>query len=179
MLSVGLASGWYKVLVMLWLVYTVTFIFCGARDETSCLMCTVWAAGDAGFRPAPTARNPKNKKKTRVAGGKKFKHYPLSYLSSMLRRPQKQHRQMVCLNIAVGPIQYASCPTSEHIHVPIREPIRALEALWRPFHPPKSMSGVWGVRQKPWDEQHAVFMKVLRLWYDRSTNSSGRSNGIH
>ena len=57
----------------------------------------------------------------------------LSYLSSMLRRPQKQHRQMVCLNMAVGPIQYTSCPTSEHIYVPIREPIRALEALCSPF----------------------------------------------
>ena len=39
--------------------------YCGARDETSCLMCTVWAAGDAGFSTAPSAQKPKKIKKSR------------------------------------------------------------------------------------------------------------------
>ena len=51
--------------------------YCGARDETSCLMCTVWAAGDAGFSTAPSAQKPKKIKKIKAeVVGKKFKHYP-------------------------------------------------------------------------------------------------------
>ena len=56
--------------------------YCGARDETSCLMCTVWAAGDAGFSTAPSAQKPKkNKKKQRLsAKSSSITHYYLHHL---------------------------------------------------------------------------------------------------
>ena len=57
--------------------YVPSPTYCGARDETSCLMCTVWAAGDAGFSTAPSAQKPKKIKKIKAeVVGKKFKHYP-------------------------------------------------------------------------------------------------------